>query len=65
MEIRKVKKKQVYFFLGSIILIYFVVFHENCDDDLSNKMILINILKSTMISFIISLVMHIYQGKEE
>ncbi len=60
-----IKKKQVYFFLGSIFLIYFILFDECEHTTFSNKIFIINILKSILLSFIISLILHFYQGKRD
>ena len=59
-----ITKKQVFFFLGSIILIYFVLFNEYEHQNYSNNIIFVNILKSILLSFFVSLILHVYQKKK-
>jgi hypothetical protein len=59
-----ITKKQVFFFLGSIILIYFVLFNEYEHQNYSNNIIFVNILKSILLSFFVSLILHLYQKKK-
>ena len=59
-----ITKKQVFFFLGSIILIYFVLFNEYEHQNYSNNIIFVNILKSILLSFFVSLILHVKKKKK-